>query len=566
MLRFLRAWAWVRWRVRVNAIERGDRADRIQRFTRATEVIGPIIVAAMMLPVALVALAVGAGAGYGLASGADWGVAAMHILRFALLAATALAVVGPVMLPSGRGIASLPRLLLLPISRAALFMSELVGGLAEPWVVAAGLAATALVIAAFAGGSLAAGAVGLVAAVLLLATLAGLGACFGALLHVLMGNRRRGEWLLVAALTLFSLAAMVPSLMMGSGTRDERRERDRDAEARIASALGVPAAGWLAVLPSELYVASVARAAGAMPGSPALPLGGLAAAAAGSLAAGWLVWRRAIERGGLSAGRTRAKDKAGRGPGWFGSASSGLAFTFVHHVMRTARGRALALPAIALSLVFAGLVAFRDGLNFGPFAISDGFSVAVFGVVMAFLTPVQLWMNQFAIDKAGLTMLSLQPLSTSRIIRGKTAGAAVLVGGIAALPIALGLVIGADLHPAYWGVLVISAVAAFLALAPIAALLSTYFPKSVDLASIGQRSNAHPLAGLIGGVLTFASAGPGVGAAVVGFKLMNSPAAAIGLAAAWLVVALALHWMLTKVAVRAFDHRREALVALAVGR
>ena len=26
MLRFLRAWAWVRWRVRVNAIERGDRA------------------------------------------------------------------------------------------------------------------------------------------------------------------------------------------------------------------------------------------------------------------------------------------------------------------------------------------------------------------------------------------------------------------------------------------------------------------------------------------------------------------------------------------------------------
>ena len=50
MLRFLRAWAWVRWRVRVNAIERGDRADRIQRLTRATEVIGPIIVAAMMLP------------------------------------------------------------------------------------------------------------------------------------------------------------------------------------------------------------------------------------------------------------------------------------------------------------------------------------------------------------------------------------------------------------------------------------------------------------------------------------------------------------------------------------
>lgn len=566
MLRFLRAWAWVRWRVRVNAIERGDRADRIQRFTRATEVVGPVLVAVMMLPAALIALGLGAAAGFGLASGAGWRDVAMHVLRVALVAATLLAIVGPIMLPSGRGIASLPRLLLLPISRTALFMSELVGGLAEPWVVAAGLAAAALVFGAFAGGGVAAGATGMLAGFLLLATLAGLGAGFGALLHVLMGNRRRGEWLLVAGLTAFSLLAMVPALIMGDGSREERRARDRDAEARIASALDTPAGGWLAVLPSELYVAAVARSAGATPGSPALPLGGLAAAAAASVGAGWLLWRRAIERGGLSSGRARARDTRARGAGWFGSASSGLAFTFVHHVLRTARGRAIVLPSIVLSLVFAGLVAFRGGVNLGAFAIADGFAVALFGVVMAFLTPVQLWMNQFAIDKAGLTMLSLQPLSTARILRGKTAGAAALVGALAALPVALGIAIGADLHPAYWGVLVMSAAAAFLAIAPVAAILSTYFPKPVDLASIGQRSNAHPVAGLLGGVLTFAAGAPGVAAALIGFKLMNSATAALGIAAAWLLIALLIHWMLSKVAVRAFDHRREALVATAIGR
>lgn len=566
MLRFLRAWAWVRWRVRVNAIERGDRADRLQRFTRATEVVGPVLVAVMMLPAALIALVLGGAAGFGLASGAGWGAAAMHVLRVALFAVTLLAIIGPVMLPSGRGMASMPRLLLLPVSRAALFMSELVGSLAEPWVLAAGLAAITVTIGALAGVSLAGAAAGLIAGILLLATLAGLGAFFGALLHVVMGNRRRGEWLVVAALTIFTLIGLVPTLLMSGRTHEERLERERDTEARIEATLGRPAGGWLAVLPSELYVAAVARAAGAVPGSSVPPLAGLAAIAAASVGAGWLLWRRALERGGLSAGRARGRDRQTRGPGWFATPSTGLAFTFVHHVLRTARGRAIVLPSIVLSLVFAGLVAFRGGIDLGAFALGDGFAVAVFGVVMAFLTPVQLWMNQFAIDKAGLTMLSLQPLSTARMLGGKTAGAALLVFGLALLPFALGLAIGADVHPAYWGVLVIGSAAAFLALAPMAAILSTYFPKSVDLSSIGQKSNAHPVAGLLGGMLTFAAGGPGVAAAIVGFKLMNSPAAALGLAAAWFLAALLLYWVLSKVAVRAFDNRREALVATALGR
>ena len=564
MLRFLRAWAWVRWRVRMNAIERSDRADRIQRFTRATEVLGPVMVAVMMVPTALVALALGAAAGFGMSSGAQWGEAAMHLMRFALLAATALTIVGPVMLPSGRGIASLPRLLLLPVSRTALYASELVGGLAEPWMMMAALAAVSLTVGALAAGSLSAALAAVAAGALLLLTLAGLGACLGAALHVLMGNRRRGEWIVVVALTGFSLLGMLPALMTGS--RDERRTRDAEVESRLARALEEPASGPLALLPSELYVAAVARAAGVSPGSPLLPVAGLAAAAAAALGAGWAVWRRAIDLGGLSAGRTRARDVQGNRAPWMRTPATGLAFTFVQHVLRTARGRAIVLPSVVMTLVFAALVAFRGGLDLGAFSIRTGFAVAVFGVIAAFLAPVQLWMNQFAIDRAGLTMLCLQPLSSAAILRGKMAGAAVLVGGIAALPFLLGLIIGAPLPAAYWIVLALGALAAFAVLAPMAALLAIFFPKHVDLTSIGQRSNAHPVAGLLGAMATGLAAAPAVGAALVGFRLMDSPIAAVGLAAAWLVIALILHWGLTKLAVSAFERRREALVATANGR
>lgn len=566
MLRFLRAWAWVRWRTRVNAIEHSDRADRIQRFTRATEVLGPIMVAVMMVPAAIMAVVAGLATGYGMGSGAEWGEVAMHVCRGALVIVSLLTIIGPLLLPSGRGLASLPRLLLLPVPHRALYAGELVGGLAEPWIVMAALAAIALPVGAAAAGNLALAAGGIVAGAILLLTLSGLGAFFSALMHVLMGDRRRGEWIVVAVLTLLPLIAMLPSFLMTDGTRQDRRTRDAKVEAQLEEVLERPAGGALALLPSELYVASLARVSGQSSGSPVLPMGGLVIAAGVAVAAGWSVWKRTIVRGGISTGRARARAGKGRRAGWMRTATSGIAFTFVQHVLRTARGRAIVLPAIVMSLVFAGLVATRGGMDFGALSLQHGFAVALFGVVMAFLSPVQLWMNQFAIDKAGLTMLCVQPLTSGQILRGKMAGAGALIGTIAAIPMTAGLLIGAPLSPVYWVVLVLGAVAAFVALAPFAALLSTFFPKHVDLTSIGQRSNAHPVAGLLGGVLILAAGAPPAGAALVGFRMLHSPAAALGLSVAWLGVAVLLHWPLWKIAVRAFDRRREALVMVANGR
>jgi len=565
-MRFLRAWAWLRWRVRINAIERGGRADTIQRFTRATEVVGPVLIGLMLVPTALVAAGLGLATGYGLASGATWVEPLVHVLRIALVAVLLLTIVGPVALPSGRGLSSLPRLLLLPVPRSALFAGEIVGGLAEPWLLAAGLAALLAIAGALAAANLLVTLAAAVAALLLVAMLTGMGTLFGALLHVLMSNRRRGEWLLVGSLTAITLLSMLPMLMTtGGGTRAEREAREREIETRIATNLEEPGAGWLALLPTELYVAVLARAAGMSPGSVLPPVAGLAGASVASLGAGWLLWQRAVDAGAAPTARSRARG------GWrttstVSSASRGLAFTFIHHVARTARGRALVLPSVLMSLVFAAMVAFRGGMDLGFAAIRDGYAVAVFGAFVGLLSPVQLWFNQFAIDRAGLTLLCLQPVTSNAILRGKMRGAAATTAALAAVPVAAGLAIGSDLSPAYWAVLVLGAMASFLVLAPLAALLSTFFPRHVDLGSIGHRSNAHPIPALLGGLLLFASAAPSFGAAIVGFRLMQNAWVAVALAGTWLLVAAALHAGLSRLAVRAFDSRREALIAVAGGR
>jgi hypothetical protein len=179
---------------------------------------------------------------------------------------------------------------------------------------------------------------------------------------------------------------------------------------------------------------------------------------------------------------------------------------------------------------------------------------------------IQLWMNQFAIDRAGLTLLCVQPLTGHQILRGKMTGAAALFTGLVTLPLIGGLLVGTPRPLAYWIVLVLGTVAAFMVIAPFAVILSAVFPKHVDLASIGQKSNAHAAAGLIGMMVVAAAAAPAAAAGIAGFRFMRSPSAAVGLTALWVVAALALHWVFWKAAVRIFENRRETLVAVATGR
>jgi hypothetical protein len=347
------------------------------------------------------------------------------------------------------------------------------------------------------------------------------------------------------------------------------KDWEEQFEARMGAMLEQPAQGALAAFPGELHAAVLARTSGVSPGTFALPVIGLALMTTGAVAGGWTLWKRTIDRGGVSRGRSKA---ASTGTGLPSSLRMmmtprrAVAFTFLQHVFRSARGRTTILPSLVMTFVFAGLVAVKGGAKLGAIPLSDGYSVAVFGTGMAFLTMIQLWMNQFAIDKAGLTMLCVQPLSGAQILRGKMAGVAVLVLGLATLPIVAGLLVGASRPAAYWVVLVAGSIAAFLVIAPLAVILSAVFPKHVDLSLIGQKSNAHAAAGFLGMMVMAAAAAPGIALAVAGFGYFHSATTAIALEAGWLALALLLHWLLWKVAVRVFEKRRETLMLVATGR
>jgi hypothetical protein len=69
VLRTLRAFVWLRWRMLVNSLEKTGARDRVERFSLAVEKLGPIMAAVLMVPSSLVLAALATGGGYALARG-----------------------------------------------------------------------------------------------------------------------------------------------------------------------------------------------------------------------------------------------------------------------------------------------------------------------------------------------------------------------------------------------------------------------------------------------------------------------------------------------------------------
>ena len=140
MIRILRAFVWLRWRTLLNSLERRSSRDVLERFSIAVEQLAPTIAAIVLLP-SMIGLAGLAGyAGWTLAQDEPQGFV-FEAVRFLLLAACALSVAGPIMMPGGDRTNAV-RLLLLPIPRGVLYLGHAAGALADPWV----LLAAAIVI------------------------------------------------------------------------------------------------------------------------------------------------------------------------------------------------------------------------------------------------------------------------------------------------------------------------------------------------------------------------------------------------------------------------------------
>ncbi len=132
MWRTLRAFAWMRWRVLMNSLERTAARDTIERFSLAVEQIGPLIAFGLLVPSALALAAIGGYAGYWLPSSER--VITFDAIRLLLLVSSGLSIVGPILMPTLERTSAV-RLLLLPIPRGTLYLSQASTTVSDPWII-----------------------------------------------------------------------------------------------------------------------------------------------------------------------------------------------------------------------------------------------------------------------------------------------------------------------------------------------------------------------------------------------------------------------------------------------
>jgi hypothetical protein len=564
-LQLLRSLAWLRWRTAFNTITRSGARDLLERLSRTAESVLPLAIAIMLLPLAVVLLVVGSWTGWRLAGEPAFAGWPLQIVRWALMIMFLIAVLSPVILSTGQQAAGMVRLLLLPIPARVLYVAHAVGALADPWVFLAipllvGLPAGLVFNVRWIPSLMTA-----LAGIAFIAALLGMAALASAVLQLLVRNRRRAELLALGGMLLIVVISIVPSIIFSNADvampeRSQRQQHD------------VKLAGWIrapgAFLPSELYVATARRAA----------RGELAAALAAAAGIGvwaialhgltWPIYQRLLQTPATTGGRRRTAarpPRVARLP-LAGPAMSATALTFARLAYRTPRGRAVILVPVVLLVGFAAMSLVRDTtIPFGPVNIGGGYSLGIFGVAIALLSIGPLVFNQFAVDGAGLTLQFLAPLSTRALLYGKALGGALIAAVPCALSIVAGVITG-GYSPIIWSMVVLGACASYLVTAPIAAVLSLLFPRAVDLSSIGQGSNAHQAAGLLGFLSFAVSCAPPAALAIAGFRVLHSTAAAVALVAAWAAVAALLSWIGFRIVERLLEERRENLVMVAQGR
>ncbi|HXW08822.1 MAG TPA: hypothetical protein VD833_26565 [Vicinamibacterales bacterium] len=558
----LKAFAWMRWRVLMNSLERTGARDVVERFSLAIEQIAPIAALLLLVPSGLALAGLGAAAGYALTRQGD--ALLFEFVRFLLLATLGFAIAGPLLLPAA-GRPGAVRLLLLPIPRGTLYVAQAASAVTDPWILLALPMLLAIPGGLLAGGQPSAALVALAAGVLFVVVLLGISVLVALLLQLLFRDRRRGELAALLFILFIPVISMVPALLATGGGNASDRERDVERP---------PLPAWVRVattaaryVPSELAATAIRAAARSETGLVAGT--GLALAAFGLLCHGGalLVFGRLLDSPEATGGRRRAGSGAAAWrllPG-VTPAVSAIATTQMRLAVRTPRGRSILLSPV-LVFVVLGFVMRRttEEMDLGLFALDSGIGLATFGAAVCLLAIIPFAMNQFAIDGAGLTLVLLSPVRDEDYLAGK----AIANGAIAGAP-ALFCVIAAYLlfpagHPALWASIPLGIASTYLLVAPAAAALSALFPRPVNLNSIGRDSNAQGLAGLAGVLATIAAGVPALLIWLACARLLNRPALLPLCLAVWVVIAFGLSRLAFR-AVSALLRRRRENLAVSVG-
>ncbi|HWC77834.1 MAG TPA: hypothetical protein VG778_10240 [Blastocatellia bacterium] len=570
MIRFLKAFAWLRWRLLINGLKGGRRRDTIERFSRIAALAAPIFILLLFSGAALFLAVLGLIGGLAIASGSIGPAGALLGVRGTLFAVLIVLVLAPVTFSTtGSGLVY-KRLLLLPISRRALHLVEVVATLADPWVVFILPALVTLPAGLLLGGQAGTTLVAVAAAVAFVAVVALLGSLVSFLLSWLLRNRRRGEWFTLVFILGITVVSIVPALFTDfepspGSTTTEQKPRERVTIERIENALPL----WTRGLPSEIYGRSIWRATEGRFDLAWLLVGALAFEAALLYAISLAVHRKLLESGESDRNRRRAGAVTGRRlrlPG-LSPAASAVAITQLRTGLRSVRGRLIVfMPGPLVGLLALLSRRMPDAVIGGSFLGSDGYVAMGAGMVFGLYALQAFNMNQFASDRAGLTLQLLAPISDDDLVRGKAAGCGMIFGATTLLCLISALAVAGSGPPLVWLSVLLGGFATYALISPVAALMSAYFPVVADLSKTGTGGNPHGLAMLLGTFLVLVAWAPAWIILAVGKRVFESPALTLAMMLVWLVVALSVSIPLLRFGSRALSARRENVALVAQGR
>ena len=260
MLRILRAFAWMRWRVLMNSFERTGSRDRLERLSLAVEQILPFLAVALFVPAALGLAGLAGYTGVRLASSQELPIT-FEVLRYLLLLSVALTILGPILLPASERTNAV-RLLLLPIPRRALYVAQSASALSDPWILLAVPVVLSLAAGLAIGGASVAALIAAVAGLLFVLALIGLSSLMTTVIYLLVRDRRRGELLALLFIVVLPMLGMLPGVMHGQERRTARTESREPARERMPDWVRSAGARAFALAPSELYRASVLEGRG----------------------------------------------------------------------------------------------------------------------------------------------------------------------------------------------------------------------------------------------------------------------------------------------------------------
>lgn len=557
MIRALRAFVWLRWRLLLNGLKSGARREALETFSRIAGLAAPLLMT-VFFGLAAVSLALLALLGGRLMAGRpDAAPAIILAARFLLLVVLGILLLAPL----GRSVrgpgSGLTRLLLLPIPRGALHLFEVMAGLSDPWLASIVPALVMLAAGLATAGRSAAALVALIAGLALLCVLGSLGAAVSFFMQWVLRDRRRGE---IVTIVFFVLLMMVIPLTGFMADPDEK-----GVVVRLNRALP----SWTMILPTELYGRALAWGLEGRLGMGLLAGGGLLLQASLLYAASALIFRLLLEtpeggrRGGRAATARHARLLALPG---LGPAARAVAQAQVRIALRTVRGKLGVYVNAAMMLAFGVIITRFSDDAFGGVIRSHGYLLLGAGLLFGLVSLQPILVNQFAADGAGLSLQMLSPVSDRDLVLGKAAGGAVLMGISAALAVAVSLAVAPGGPFVLWVCAVAGGISLYCLMAPIAALLSAVFPKCSDLSRIGSSGNPHGAASLLATLSTLVCAAPAAIITAVGYHLLLLPGLTVGLSLLWMAASAGLGLAGLRGVARLLPGRRENLALVAQGR